>query len=261
MIEVVKVKDRQEGNLQAYDILAETVNHDTLLALSGGTSPDYKKIFGFEKRKIFLRSSVSPAGLKLMIVDPPRRPFDSFAQGYEGQADDIIPGAVCLADERYGGPYHPDSNELVLKKAGLFHYLDEKHIEYHRVLGDEDFYQTAEDYDRLMFELFERFENRVGVMGLGANLHTAGIFPHSEAVTSADFVVSEEVVDKFPERITLTLKALEEFQTFIILAFGEAKKGAIIKMLDEKENDLQKYPAIFYRTSGAKSYLITDLNL
>src|SRR3989344_6706265 len=220
MIEVIKVKDRQEGNLQAHDILARVVDANTLLALSGGISPDYG----------------------LMIVNQ----------------NDILPGAVCLADERYGKPYHSDSNELILKNSGLFDYFSAKHIEYHRILEDEDFNETTSDYDRLIFELFERFENRIGVMGLGANSHTAGIFPHSEAVASADFVVSEEGVDKFPKRITLTLKALEEFQTFIILAFGEAKKGAIIKMLDEKENDLQKYPAIFYRTSKAKSYLITD---
>lgn len=220
MIEVIKVKDRKVGNLQAHDILAEVVNPDTLLALSGGTSPDYP----------------------LMIVNQ----------------DDILPGAVCLADERYGKPYHADSNELILKNFGLFDYFSAKHIEYHRILEDEDFNQTAEDYDRLMFELFERFENRVGVMGLGANSHTAGIFPFSEAVTSADFAIGERVADQFPDRVTLTFAAFREFQTFVVLAFGEEKRGAILKMLDEKENDLQKYPAIFYRKCFAKCYLITD---
>lgn len=223
VIEVVKVKDRQEGNLQAHDILLETVNPDTLLALSGGTSPDFK----------------------LMIVD----------QG------DIFPGCVCLIDERWGVPYHMDSNELQLKSTGVFDFLHKNDIEYHRVLVENDIQETTEDYDRLMFELFERFYNRVGVMGIGSNLHTAGIFPHSEATASADFVVSEQVEDKFPKRITLTLKALGEFQTFIILAFGEGKREAIVRLLDEKENDMQKYPAIFYRKSFAKSYLITDLNL
>jgi len=220
VVEVIKVKDRQEGNLQAHDILLEVVNEDTLLALSGGTSPDYK----------------------LMIVD----------QG------DILPGCVCLVDERWGVLYHIDSNELQLKSSGIFGFLDTNNIEFHRVLGEGNIKETTADYDRLVFELFERFQNKVAVVGIGSDLHTAGIFPHSEAAASADFVVSEEVADKFPKRITLTLKALGQFQTFIILAFGEEKLEAIRMLLDENVNDMQKYPAIFFRKGFAKSYLITD---
>ena len=96
-------------------------------------------------------------------------------------------------------------------------------------------------------------------MGIGANLHTAGIFPYSVAGKSPNFVEAEVVQDTFPKRITLTLKALGEFTNFVILAVGKEKKDALRKVLDEKENDMQKYPAIFYRKSFTKSYLITDV--
>ncbi len=95
-------------------------------------------------------------------------------------------------------------------------------------------------------------------MGIGVNLHTAGIFPNSEAAKSADWVVSEVVEDKYPQRITLTLKAMGEFNAFVILVFGTAKQSALKKLLDEDENDMQKYPAIFYRKSRIPAYLITD---
>ena len=98
-------------------------------------------------------------------------------------------------------------------------------------------------------------------MGVGENLHTAGIFPHSAAAKSPNFVVAETVEDIFAKRITLTLKALGQFQNFVILAFGLEKQNAIKLMLDEKQNDMQKYPAIFYRKCFAKSYLITDQNV
>lgn len=223
MIEHVKVKDREEGNLKAHDILKGIVDGQTLLALSGGTSPDYET----------------------MIVKPA----------------DIIPGAICVVDERYGEPFHTDSNELLLKNFGVIDHCERKGIDFYKILEGKGIEQTSEDYDQLMSELFVRYPKKVGVMGIGANLHTAGIFPHSKAAASADFIVAETVQDKFPQRITMTLRALGEFQTFVILAFGEEKKEPLAKMLDVKENDMQKYPAIFYRKCFAKCYLITDQNV
>jgi len=44
MIKVVNVKNREEGNRKAHGILKKLVDTNTLLALSGGTSPDYQKM-------------------------------------------------------------------------------------------------------------------------------------------------------------------------------------------------------------------------
>ncbi len=236
MIQVIEVKDRDEGNLKAYDILRNIVDSQTLLALSGGTSPDYRR----------------------MIVEP-LTPLRSAGQSYEGQG--ILPGAICVVDERYGEPYHENSNELLLKNFGVIEYCERKGIDFYKILEGKGIEQTAEDYDQLMSELFVKYPKKVGVMGIGANLHTAGIFPHSKAAASADFVVAETVDDQFPQRITMTLRSLGEFQNFLILAFGPAKQDALRIMLDEKENDMQKYPAIFYRKCFAKCHLITDVNL
>ena len=98
-------------------------------------------------------------------------------------------------------------------------------------------------------------------MGIGANLHTAGIFPYSVAAKSPNFVEAEVVEGSFPKRITLTLRALGEFTNFVILAFVKEKREALRIMLDEGENDMQKYPAIFFRKAKIKSYLITDQNV
>ena len=220
MIKLVKVKNKDEGQVKAHDLLKKLVDRKTLLALSGGTSPDYRK----------------------MIVEP----------------GDINPGAICVTDERYGGPFHQDSNELLLKKSGVKECADGMCIEAHKILRGKDPTQTAGDYDEVIGGLLKRFKKRVGVMGIGVNLHTAGIFPNSEAAKSADWVVSEVVEDKYPQRITLTLKAMGEFNAFVILVFGTAKQSALKKLLDEDENDMQKYPAIFYRKSRIPAYLITD---
>ena len=222
MIDVVKVKNREEGNRKAHDILKKLVDKKTLLALSGGTSVDYRVMFG---------------------------------------QDEINPGAICVVDERFGKPFHKDSNELLLKNQGVKDFADRFCIESHKILKGKDFLETAKVYEKEIEDLFKKFKKKVGVMGIGANLHTAGIFPQSVAGKSPNFVEAEVVEDTFPKRITLTLKALGEFMNFVILGFGKEKEDALRKILDEKENDMQKYPAIFYRKSFAKSYLITDVNL
>ncbi len=223
MIAIVKVKDKEEGQTKAHDVLKKMVDNQTLLALSGGTSPDYLK----------------------MIIEP----------------GDIIPGAICVVDERYGEPFHENSNELLLQKAGLKDWADANCIETHKVLKGKNPTQTAADYEKEVSDLLKRFKKRVGVMGIGSNIHTAGIFPNGEAGKSADLVVSEVVEDAYPQRITMTLKALGGFTAFIVMMFGSGKKKALALVLDEKENDMQKYPAIFYRKSKIPTYLITNIDI
>ena len=223
MIKLVGVKDKSEGQIKAHDILKRLVDKHTLLALSGGTSVDYRK----------------------MLVE----------------STDVIPGAICVVDERYGEEFHRDSNELLLKNQGIKDFADEECIETHKILKGKGFLETAKIYEKEIEDLLKRFKKRVGVMGIGANLHTAGIFPFSVAAHSPDFVVAEEVDGKFPKRITLTMRALGEFTNFLILMFGEEKKEVLRILLDDEVNDMQKYPAIFYRKYKAKTYLITDINV
>lgn len=223
MIDVVNVKDRDEGNLKAHDILASIVDLDTLLALSGGTSPDYKK----------------------MLVKPA----------------DIIPGAICIVDDRYGKPFHKDSTEQLLKKAGVKKFADDKCIESHKILKGKSLEETGEIYAQEMEDLFEKYPIRVGVMGVGTNLHTGGIFPNSVAARAPKLALGYEVEDKFKKRVTITFRALSEFTNFVILMFGKDKKEALVQMLDEGENDMHLYPAIFYRKAPVKSFLITDIEL
>ena len=225
MIKLVGVKDKSEGQIKAHDILKRLVDKHTLLALSGGTSVDYR----------------------VMLATT--------------EGTEILPGAICVVDERYGEEFHRDSNELLLKNQGIKDFADEECIETHKILKGQKFLKTAKIYKKEIEDLFKRFKKRVGVMGIGANLHTAGIFPFSVAAHSPDFVVAEEVDGKFPKRITLTLKALGEFSSFVLLVFGASKLDALRTLLDERENDIQKYPAIFYRKARVDSHLVTDIKI
>jgi len=223
MIEIVKVADRVAGNLKAHDLLKEMVDKTTLLALSGGTSPNYRK----------------------MIVEPA----------------DILPGASCMEDERFGMPFHDDSNELIIRHSGLIDFFEIREIKFYKILEAAGIEETAKDYNQTVANLFGQFSKRVAVVGVGENLHTAGIFPDAVSLKSPDWVVAETVEDRLSKRITLTLKALGQFNSFVILIFGDSKKDALKIILSETENDMQKYPAIFYRKCAARCYLITDIEV
>jgi len=221
MINLAKVANRDEGQIKAHELLTELVGRDTLLALSGGTSNDYRK----------------------MIVN----------------SGDVNPAEVCMVDERYGMPYHTNSNELLIKNFGMLEYLASKKIPFGKALEGKDVHQTQQDYDMKVRGLFAKYADKVGVMGVGANVHTAGIFPHSKAIKSISFVVGEMVDDEFPQRITMTIKALDQFSNFIIMMFGEEKRDALKKMLDVNENDIESFPAVYFRKCRANAHLVTDI--
>lgn len=223
MIQLIKVKDPLIGNFRANGILRIFVDSQTLLALSGGRSPNYNQ----------------------MIVGP----------------RNIIPGAACLVDERYGPSGHSNSNELLIEQSGLADFFKSKNIELQKVLSVLPFEETAFDYDRRLRELFVKYEKKVAVMGIGNDLHTAGIFANSLAIDAPKYVVSQVVADEFPKRITMTFEALKRFNAFIILAFGQDKKEVLKKLLEDGSLDIRKYPAVFYKKIATKSYLITDVDI
>lgn len=223
MIIIEQVENKEEGQEKTHKLLTEIVGVNTLLALSGGTSVDYRKV----------------------IVDP----------------GDIHPGDVCVVDERYGNPFHLTSNELLIKNTGLLEYLEDNHVPFSKYLQGIPITQTAQNYDQVIRTLFNKYDEMVGIMGVGINSHTAGIFPNSKALTVNDYVTNEIVDDTFPQRLTITLKALEEFTTFIVMIFGEEKREVLTRMLNENENDIKKYPAIFYRKCKANVYVVTDINI
>ena len=222
MIQIVNVASQEEAQIKAYQLINNVIGKDTLLALSGGSSINYSK----------------------MIVEP----------------GDVLPGAVCVVDERYGKPFHKNSNELLFKNAGLLEYMKFKKVPFTNYLKGDSIIKTQDKYELQIKSLFSKFTKKVGVMGVGVNMHTAGIFPNSKAVKdSKHYIVSEVVDDIFPQRLTMTLGALEEFTTFVVMMFGSKKSKALKMIMDEEISDIQKYPAIFYRRCSAKVYIVTDI--
>ncbi|MBI4037574.1 6-phosphogluconolactonase [Candidatus Curtissbacteria bacterium] len=220
MIELIKVSGHQEGNVRAHDILKLHLHKNSLLVMCGGIYTNYTT----------------------MIVEP----------------NDLRIKAACIGDERFGEQFHLHSNELMLKNQGVINYFEKSGVEFYKVLHGDTIENTARNYNLIFSSLFLRFPERVGVVGIGVDDHTAGIFPHSIALHAKDNVIYEHVANEFGERITMTMNALSQFTTFVILSFGEKKAEAIRRVLNDAENDINSFPAIFYRKTSIKSYLITD---
>jgi len=142
---------------------------------------------------------------------------------------------VTLTDERYGPVDHFNSNYFKLKEKG-FNLPEAKVIP---ILADDDLNITTQKFNEVLKEEFEKAEYKIGLFGVGADGHTAGILPESEATHSENLVCNYGTPVFL--RITMTFKAIEKLDEVIVFTQGE-EKMSIIKSL-EKNIDVIKQPA------------------
>lgn len=137
---------------------------------------------------------------------------------------------VFFGDERCVPPEHPDSNYGAARDA----WLARSRIpaaQIHRMRGEIAPPVAAEQYES---ELRESFATRevprfdVILLGLGADGHTASLFPGSSALSEARRLVASTRVDELDAyRITLTLRVINATRCASFLVAGEDKARAL----------------------------------
>lgn len=174
----------------------------------------------------------------------------------------IKPGAVAIVDERWGEPFHKNSNEKMIKDTEFLDYLHSINTPFYSVLKSrENREKSAEEYDELVRYLLKWFPKSIAVLGLGSDGHIAGLPPGSQKLKVRNQKFVEEF-DYFPgeqkERISLTFDALSQIDHIFLLVFGNDKKKGL-KLLFE-DGPVEEVPARFLKTSGVteKVILITD---
>lgn len=203
------VKDLEEGTEEALKVLYEKVDTQTVLFLSGGTTPKplYKKIAEYKTLEV---------------------------------------GAVAMVDDRY--TFHQQySNEIMIGDSGLIIYLNSKNIAFYKILEfGLSREKTAAEYDETVRFLLTHFPKSIAILGIGRDGHTAGIpvdIGNEELKVKNQNYVAE--FDTFPtepkDRISLTFTALSMIDCLIVLVFGEDKKE-VVKNLPEfyKREDISK---------------------
>ncbi len=133
--------------------------------------------------------------------------------------------SVGLVDERYGTVGHQDSNWQQLRAAGF----ELAGIQPLLVLTGKSFVATVDDYEATLATAMPASEYRLGLFGIGADGHTAGILPNSPAVTSDQLVCGYQGPDY--QRITVTPALITRLDEAVAGAFGPAKKPALTKLL------------------------------
>lgn len=134
---------------------------------------------------------------------------------------------ITLTDERYGRPNHPDENWVQLEQLGF----NVSTINAYRVLRGEDAEATAQDFADKLGRLFATYDYKIGLFGIGADGHTAGIKPHTVAVTSEE--LAAQFVGSDFARVTMTPRAIAELDEVVAYAHGADKYPVLAQLLHE----------------------------
>ncbi len=157
---------------------------------------------------------------------------------------------ITLTDERYGELGHKDENWQQLLGGGA----DFKNAKTFRIIKDLSFNETTENFNDWLEQTIENVDFVIGLFGIGADGHTAGIKPNSVAATSiklADNFTGEDF-----QRITITPKMFKHINQIVTQASG-VDKTRVLETLFAEKIDFVDQPAQLLKTV-AVSDLVTD---
>ncbi len=171
---------------------------------------------------VALAGGSTPRALYALLADP-RAPYR-----------EALPWArthVFFGDERTVPPDHPESNYGTAREALLARVpIPPENV--HRIRGEEDPVAAARSYEddlRAFFGRPPRFD--LVLLGLGADGHTASLFPGSPALEEPRLVAAPFVPALGARRITLTLPALDAASRVVFLVSGATKAPAVALIL------------------------------
>jgi len=170
-------------------------------------------------------------------------------------------------DERCVPPSDPESNYCMTREALLDPLaaaggaIPEAQI--HRMEGELEPEVAAARYESLLRNTFRlegaelpRFD--LVALGMGADGHTASIFPHTEAIhDSTNLVVANRVAEKDAWRITLTWPVINQASEVFFLVAG-AGKSSILNQVFTGPRNVEQLPSQLIRPAGGILTLILD---
>lgn len=148
-------------------------------------------------------------------------------------------------DERCVPPDHPDSNFLMASETLLGKVPIPSGNIFRIPTEDGDPEQAAAKYASTLHQFFNSESPRFDLifLGMGADGHTASLFPGTIALRIEDQTVAANFVEKFKtHRITLTAKTINQARNVIFLVAGEDKATSLKEVL-EGEHQPEKYPS------------------
>jgi len=159
---------------------------------------------------------------------------------------------MALTDERYGPVGHKDSNWQQLIDSG-FAFSKIKAVP---ILTGLPLEETVKNYGEEVTNLFAAANHVVAQFGIGADGHIGGVLPHTVGVDSKATVIGYESAPFV--RISLSLSMMKKINSAYAFVFGESKKDALQKLL--QDGSLDDIPCRVLKLIP-EAYLYTDQNL
>lgn len=138
-------------------------------------------------------------------------------------------------DERAVPPTHADSNFRMAKNS-LLDPLDISSRQIHRMEGERaNLAEAARDYEDRLRATLSGAPPVVDLvlLGMGADGHTASLFPGTEALEETErLVVANHVPQLSADRLTMTFPLLNAASHIMFVVIGEAKAAALAAVME-----------------------------
>lgn len=166
-------------------------------------------------------------------------------------------------DERCVSPDSDDSNFRMANES-LLEPLGIPPSNIHRFKSESEPKAAAADYEKVIRLYFNkpmgnpRFD--LILLGMGADGHTASLFPQTDALLADGKLVASPFVETFnSHRLTLTPAVINSAENIFILVAGADKASALREVLEGK-NDPETFPAQSVDpTSGNMFWFLDEL--
>lgn len=187
---------------------------------------------GAEQLRLLARAARAARGafhLALAGGSTPRGVYRELVLG--APPEELAPWHLWFGDERCVPPDHPDSNFRMVRESGLVARVPAAHV--HRLLGEApDPRAEAERYGHELTRVLGQPPRLDAVLlGMGADGHTASLFPDTQALRETSWVAVGAAPGPPITRLTLTLATLAEARAVIFLVAGEDKAPALLRAL------------------------------
>jgi 6-phosphogluconolactonase len=166
---------------------------------------------------------------------------------------------IFWGDERCVPASDPRNNARTARRT----FLDLVSIPSHQIHPIQSEMPPAQAAVQYELELKNFFDDRpptidLILLGLGADGHTASLFPHTPALGENErWVVEAFLRDQDMYRVTLTAPLINQAKQVIFLVSGEGKSSALQNVL-EGANLPQRYPAQLIRPTAGNLIWLLD---
>lgn len=148
-------------------------------------------------------------------------------------------------DERCVPPDHADSNYRMANETLLSKVAIPRENIFRIPAEDEDHERAAASYSETLQKFFAEQKPHFDLvfLGMGADGHTASLFPGTAALHANDRIVVANYVEKLQSwRVTLTAETINRARNIIFLVAGEDKAPALKEVIEGPRNS-EKYPS------------------